>query len=177
MWRILRAFAALLIAVLLASCSTAGLESYAENKPVLDPAEFFNGELKAYGVVKKRNGDVIRYFTADILASWRGNTGTLDETFYFDDGEIQKRVWTLKGDGAGSYLASANDVVGEHPMAFSGNALFMNYVLRLAYRDSTIDVKVDDKMFLVDERRIINESVFYKWGFRVASVQLVIEKI
>jgi hypothetical protein len=31
-------------------------------------------------------------------------------------------------------------------------------------------------MFLVNDSRIINESIFTKWGFRVATVQLVIEK-
>ena len=41
----------------------------------------------------------------------------------------------------------------------------------------TLDVTVDDRMFLVTENRIINESIFSKFGIQVASVQLVIEKI
>jgi len=62
------------------------------------------------------------------------------------------------------------------PMFVAGNALFMKYVLQLAYNGGSLDVTVDDRMFLVTENRIINESIFSKFGIQVASVQLVIEK-
>lgn len=161
---------------LLMSCSHQGINSYKHNKPALNIKRFFNGALKAHGVVKNRQGDVIRYFSADIKASWKGNTGTLDETFLFNDGEQQQRIWTLKENAEGTIIATANDVIGEHPMSIAGNALFMQYILRIDYKGKPLDLSVDDRMFLVTDTRIINESILSKWGFRVGSVQLVIEK-
>lgn len=161
---------------LLAACSSKSVNDYSDWQPKLVPETFFQGELTAHGVVKNRQGDVTRHFSANIDASWENGVGTLDEQFTFNDGELQNRVWTLTAKGEGKYVAQANDVIGEHAMQVSGNALFMKYVLRLPYNGKTLDVTVDDKMFLVSEKRIINESVFYKWGFEVASVQLVIEK-
>jgi hypothetical protein len=62
-------------------------------------------------------------------------------------------------------------------MTAKGNALFMKYVLRIELdSSSTLDVKVDDKMFLVSESHIINESKMSKWGIDVGSVQLSIIK-
>ncbi len=165
---------------LLSSCSSAPIEDYSQNKPKISITEFFSGKLSAKGVVKNRGGDVNRYFTATINASWTTKNniliGTLDEVFYFNDGEEQKRIWTLEQQTDGSFLASANDVVGSHPMFSSGNALFLDYVLTITYNDKPMDIKVEDRMYLVDETTIINESIFYKWGFRVGSVQLTILK-
>lgn len=165
------------LCLFLVSCSSANIEQYAANKPQLVLEEFFNGALVAHGIVRNRGGDVIRHFSADINAVVKDGVITLDEHFVFNDGEKQQRIWVLTPQADGSYMAKANDVIGEHPMQILGNALFMRYVLDLPYKDGTLSVSVDDKMFLVAKDRILNESVFYKWGFKVASVQLVIEKL
>lgn len=169
-------FLSIFLVVLLTACSSANIDQYAENQPQLILEEFFNGKLIAHGVLRNRGGDVIRHFSATINASWQNGIGRLDEHFVFSDGEKQQRIWTLTKQVDGTYLAKANDVIGEHPMSIAGNTLFMRYVLDLPYKDGTLAVSVDDKMFLVTEDRILNESVFYKWGFKVASVQLTIEK-
>jgi hypothetical protein len=161
----------------LSACSHSDINDYTDREPKLNVVDFFDGKLTAYGVVKDRWGKVIRYFTADIEASWSNGVGTLDESFVFDDGEHQKRIWTLTPDKNYGYIASANDVIGEWPMTAKGNALFMKYVLRIELdSSSTLDVKVDDKMFLVSESHIINESKMSKWGIDVGSVQLSIIK-
>jgi hypothetical protein len=167
----------LLMTLFTAACSSQKVSDYKDNSPKLVVSEFFNGKLKAHGVVKNRSGEVIRHFSADIDASWQDGIGTLDEDFVFNDGEEQKRIWTLTPNKSGEYIATANDVVGKHKMQVAGNALFMDYILTIAYKGSDMNISVDDKMFLVTPQRIINESVFYKFGFKVGSVQLVIEKI
>lgn len=160
----------------LSSCSTS-ITRYQNNLPTLDVEQFFDGQLSAHGVVKNRGGEVIRFFNASILATTQDNgTILLDENFVFNDGEKQQRQWYLKPTDSNQYLASANDVVGEHIMQVAGNALFMKYVLTINVKGSTLNVNVDDKMFLVNSNTIINESVLYKFGFKVGSVQLVIVK-
>lgn len=142
----------------------------------MDIREFFDGNLTAHGIVKNRSGKVIRYFNADIIASWIDGVGKLDETFVFDDGEEQKRTWIIRPDGSGSFSATANDVIGVSKMNVSGNSLFMQYVLRIPYDDDILDLKIDDRMYRVSDRVVINESTMRKWGFEVGKIILVIEK-
>ena len=163
--------------IALAACSSISVDDYADNKPRLVAEEFFNGKLAAHGIVKNRGGKVIRYFSATIDASWTDGVGTLDEQFVFDDGEQQTRIWKLKPMGDGSYVATAGDVIGEGSMKVAGNSVFLDYVLRIPYGDSTIDLHIDDRMYLVTERILLNESIMTKFGFEVGEITLVIEKI
>lgn len=165
-----------IVALLLSACGNVQVKDYAGYSPAFDAEEFFNGKLLAHGVVKNRKGLVIRYFSAEIDASWEAGVGTLDERFLFDDGEEQTRVWTLKPDGENRYQATAGDVVGPGTAETAGNSLFLDYVLRIAYKDSTIDLRIDDRMYRVSDTVVINESVMTKFGFRVGSILLVIEK-
>ncbi len=162
--------------VLLAGCAGPSLEDYRDRSPELVPEQFFQGELSARGVVKDISGEVIRTFDADITASWDENgTGTLDEVFRFDDGEVQTRVWTLTPEGEG-YHATAGDVVEPGTMRWSGNAIHMDYVLSIARDSGTIDVRMDDWMYLVTPDTLINETTMSKWGVDVGEVVLVIQK-
>lgn len=163
---------------LLSGCSGPALPDYEERGPKLVPEVFFTGELTARGVVKDRSGEVIRTFDADISASWdTAGVGTLDEEFRFDDGEVQARVWTLTpSDDGNSYHANAGDVTEPGTMRWSGNAIHMNYVLRVAYGDGTLDVRMDDWMYLVTPDTLINQTTMSKWGFDVGEIVLVIQK-
>ena len=166
----------LLSLALISACASVSVEDYANNQPRMDVREFFDGNLSAHGIVKNRSGEVIRYFNASIIASWEDGIGKLDETFYFDDGEEQKRVWILKPDDSGKLIGTANDVIGTAEMEVSGNSVFMQYVLRIPYDDDTLDLKIDDRMYRVSDRVVINESTMSKWGFEVGQIILVIEK-
>lgn len=161
---------------LITSCSSVPVSEYADNKPVMVVEEFFNGSLRAHGIVKDRGGKVIRYFNASIKADWVDGVGTLDEVFRFDDGEEQRRIWKLVRGDDGNYVGTANDVVGSSTLEVAGNSLFLDYVLRIPYGDGTLDLNIDDRMYLVSERVLINESVMTKWGFNVGQITLVIEK-
>ena len=174
---LIRYFLIGLFVIALGACSSVSVEDYAANKPQLVAEEFFNGELLAHGIVKDRGGKVIRYFEASIDASWSDGIGTLDERFEFDDGEQQTRVWTLKPSGDNTYQASAGDVIGTGEMTVAGNSVFLDYVLRVPYDGDTIDLRIDDRMYLVSDRVLLNESIMTKWGFEVGSLMLVIEKL
>lgn len=159
------------------SCSSVPVEQYSDNRPKLIMEEFFRGQLKAHGIVKNRSGEVIRYFNADICGRWTAEgKGTLEELFIFNDGEHQTRTWVLDPAGTDRYKAQANNVVGTSTAVVSGNALFMNYVLKVPYRKWVLDIGVRDRMYLVNPDTIINESTLRKWGFEVGSVTLTIRK-
>jgi hypothetical protein len=167
----------ILIVGILSACSSISVTDYADNSPKLVIQEFFNGTLRAHGIVKDRSGKVIRYFDASIDASWKDDVGKLHENFVFDDGEEQQRIWTIVKDEAGKYIGTANDVIGSSQLKVSGNSLFLNYILRVPYEDGTLDLNIDDRMYLVSENVLINESVMTKWGFQVGEIVLMIEKV
>ncbi len=164
------------VCLALAACSSVSIDDYAGNKPILKLEEFFDGKLVAHGILKDRGGKVTRYFVADIDAWWEDGVGTLDERFVFDDGERQTRVWKLTPQGDNKYSGTAGDVVGEATLQVAGNSLFLDYVLRIPYGGDTIDLRIDDRMYLVSDNVLLNESILTKWGFEVGELVLVIEK-
>ena len=169
--------ATLVLTVFVTACSGVQVTDYAGNEPNFDPETFFNGTLEAHGVVKNRGGKVIRYFTADIKAYWKEGVGTLEEDFVFDDGETDRRVWTLTPAGQNRYIGTAGDVVGEGEITVAGNSMFLEYVLRIPYGDGTLDLTIDDRMYLVHPDVLINESKMKKFGFDVGEILLVIRRL
>lgn len=169
--------------IFLAACSTP-ISTYQHTKPELIIEQFFNGQLTAHGVVKNFKGEVIRHFNADIAAHWVDRVGTLDEDFVFDNGEKQKRIWTIRPIHTDTqspgekkqYIGTAGDVIGESLIEVSGNAMFLNYVLQIPYKDGTMNIKIDDRMYLVNPTTIINESKLYKFGLPVGNITLTIIK-
>ena len=170
-------FVGLLMAMILTACSQVKVTDYRQYSPTLELERFFNGRLSAHGVVKNRSGKVIRMFNADIAASWEDGVGTLDENFIFDNGEKQRRIWTLTPAENGQYRATAGDVSGVGQLELAGNSLFLKYVLQVPYKGDVIDVTVDDRMYLVNDNTLINESKMVKFGFKVGEVLLVITKL
>jgi len=169
-------FVSLGAVLLVSGCSSVNVKDYAGRTPVMQPESFFSGDLTAHGIVKNRSGEVIRYFNADIKAYWEGNVGTLEEDFVFDDGEIQRRVWTLVRQVDGSYIGTAGDVIDEGIAEIAGNSMFLKYVLQVPYGDGSINLSIDDRMYLVEPDILINESVMRKFGLRVGEIVLVIKK-
>ena len=164
------------LATLLFGCSTASVDDHAAQAPAFAPENFFSGSLSAHGVVKDFSGSVIRHFQADIIGCWENGVGTLDEDFVFDDGEEQTRIWTLTPDGDQTYIGTAGDVVGNGQARWAGNAMYLDYTLRIELDDGPIDVRIDDRMYRVSENVVINESKMRKFGFGVGEILLTIIK-
>lgn len=158
----------------LTGCGITSVDDYQAREPAFAPEDFFNGALTAHGVVKNFSGTAIRHFSADIVGCWSDGVGTLDEDFVFDDGEQQTRIWTLTPKGDQAYIGTAGDVVGEGLARWQGNAMFLDYTLRIELEDGPIDVKIDDRMYRVSDNVVINESKMRKFGFGVGEILLTI---
>ena len=176
MVRTLNIFFILIFIMLLTACSTIQVSDYRDRSPQMVPEHFFDGDLTAHGIVKNRSGKVIRTFTANIKAYWVGDEGTLEEDFVFDDGEKQRRVWKLVRQHDGNYIGTAGDVIGPGEAEVAGNSMFLDYILAVPYKDDTINLSIDDRMYLIEPNIMINESVMSKFGFRVGEIVLVIQK-
>ena len=170
--RALLAAVALPAAAALPGCASIDPGDYADEKPTLDLKRYFDGRIDGWGMFQDRGGKVLRRFTVVIDASWRGNTGTLDEAFVWSDGERQRRVWTLTQEGEGRYSGTAADVVGKAQGTARGNALHWTYTMALPVDGRTWHVDFDDWMFLVDERVLLNRATMSKFGVRLGEVTL-----
>ena len=157
---------------LVAGCSSPQPEQYASQLPKLDVEQYFNGTLDAHGMFQDRSGDVVKRFVVVMRCTWQGDTGTLDEDFTYADGTKQKRVWTLKKTGAGRFTATAADVIGSAEGIVSGNALRWKYVLALPVDGKVVNVDMEDWMFLIDEKVMLNRTAMSKYGVNLGNVTL-----
>ena len=170
-------FLLVLASLAITACGAIDVNDYSATQPRLELSEFFTGELRAYGMLQDRSGRMTRRFTATLHGSWQGENGTLEETFTFDDGEQQDRTWQLVHEGGGRYRGTAGDVIGTAYGSTSGSVFHWEYTLDVPWRDSTIAVRLDDWLYLVDERHLINRTTLTKFGFKVGELTLVIEKL
>jgi hypothetical protein len=90
--KIFKPLLALCCAFLIAGCGTVEPSRYADQKPTLDLQQYFNGTLDAQGMFQDRSGEVIKRFSVVMVGSWKGDVGTLDESFTYSDGTKEKRI-------------------------------------------------------------------------------------
>ncbi len=172
----LRRWMVLVMALLLAGCGTVPVETYRNEKPVLDLKTYFNGTVDAWGLFQDRSGKVVKRFTVRIDAKWQGDTGVLDEHFEYSDGSKSRRVWTITKTGDNRYRGTADDVVGEAIGEVSGNALRWRYVLKLDVDGRTWEVDFDDWMYQMDDQVMLNRSAMSKFGIYLGEVTLAFRK-
>ena len=171
----LRLFSALaaLVATLLTACASAPVPAdYAAEKPALDLASYFKGDLVGHGLFTDRSGKVQRRFTVVMKGTWTGDDGVLDEDFTYSDGKKERRVWRLKKLPGGRYTGMADDVVGTAQGHVAGNALQWKYTLRLPVDDKVYEVQFDDWMYLMDDRVMLNQAQMSKFGIHLGEVTL-----
>jgi hypothetical protein len=169
--------AAVLPAILLLNgCETMKLDDFKDRSPKLDLYDYFSGSSRAWGLFEDRFGNVRRQFTVDIEGRVENGTLVLEEDFLYDDGERDRRVWTITRDGDDGYVGRAADVVGEARGRVAGNALNWAYEMDLPVGGSTWRVVFDDWMFLQPDGVLINRAKVKKLGLEIGSVTLFFKK-
>jgi hypothetical protein len=174
--RLLLGSAALAATWTLGGCASHSIDTYANEKPVLDLRRYFNGVLDAYGVFTDRSGEVVKRFTVVMRCSWQGEEGVLDEDFTYSDGTTEKRVWRLTHLGDGRYTGTAGDVVGTAVGQTRGNAFQWNYTLALPVDGKVYEVQFDDWMYLMTDNVMLNKATMKKFGVKLGEVTLSFTK-
>lgn len=169
---LLAAAAAAPSTLLLSGCAAQQIETYAQDKPLLDLAQYFNGTLDAYGVFTDRSGTVVKRFTVVMVCTWNGDDGVLDEDFRYSDGSTQKRIWRLRKLGEGRFSGRADDVVGEARGETRGNTFHWTYTLNLPVDGRVFEVQFDDWMYLMTDKVMLNKAAMSKFGVRLGEVTL-----
>jgi hypothetical protein len=145
-------------------------EDYKDTKPVLKIEEYFLGNVKAWGVLQGRSGEVKRNFTADMVGSFEEDNFILNENFNWNDGEIQQRRWIIKKIDDHNYEGTAPDVDGKAKGKSYGSAFKFEYNLIIPFKNKKIKVRFDDWIYKQDERVAINRAIITKFGFKVGDL-------
>ena len=160
----------------LSACASQSLEGYAQERPVLDLARYFNGVVDAHGIFQDRSGQIVKRVTVVMDCSRKGNEGVLDEAFTYSDGTTQRRIWRLTKHADGHYTGTADDVVGTARGQTQGNAFRWGYTLALPVDGKVYHVDFDDWMYLIDERVMLNRATMSKFGVRLGEITLSFTK-
>ena len=158
--------------LLLGGCASQQIETYAQDKPLLDLTQYFNGTLDAYGVFTDRSGTVVKRFTVVMVCTWNDNEGVLDEDFRYSDGSTQKRIWRLRKLGDGRFSGRADDVVGMAAGEVKGNTFRWQYTMALPVDGTVWHVQFDDWMYLMTDKVMLNKAAMSKLGVRLGEVTL-----
>ncbi len=149
---------------------------FKDQTPRLIIENYLSGNVKAWGVLQNRSGKVTRQFKADLNGKWDGSQLILDEVFDWDDGEKQKRQWTIKKIDDHHYEGKASDVVGAAKGFSYGPAFKFEYVLLVPVKGKNIKISFDDWIFLQDDKVAINRATMTKFGFKVAELTVMFVK-
>lgn len=164
------------VVIMLSSCGGNSLSYYKGTTPQADIKEYFNGPIKAWGIVQDRSGRVTRRFDVTMVGSWDGDVGTLKENFDFYDGKKQERIWTIRKLTDGSYEGTAGDIIDKATGRAEGSAVRWNYVMDLPVDDTSYRISFDDWMWAMNDGVIINRSYLKKFGFTVSELTIFMQK-
>jgi len=156
--------------VLLNNCSEMKPEDYKDTKPVIKIEEYFQGKVKAWGMLLSRSGKVKRQFTANMKGEFDGENLILDEIFIWNDGEKQERKWNIRKIEDNIYEGTASDVVGIAKGVSFGSAFKFEYKLLIPYKNKKIKIRFDDWIFKQDDKTAINKAILTKFGFKVGEL-------
>ena len=149
---------------------------FKDQKPRLIIENYLSGNVKAWGMLQNRSGKVTRQFKADLNGKWDGSTLILNEQFNWNDGEKQKRQWTIKKIDEHHYEGKASDVVGTAKGFSYGPVFKFEYVLMIPIKGKNIKITFDDWIFMQDESIAINRATMTKFGFKVAELTVFFVK-
>lgn len=164
------------VMVMLTGCSQK-IEQYQKGEPRADIQAYFNGKIKAWGLIQNWKGEVITKFDVDMVGSWQGDEGTLEEDFRYYNGDTQQRTWKIKKLADNAYEGTASDIIDKATGEQSGDAIRWNYQMDLPVDGRVFRITFDDWMYQMNDGIMINRSYLKKFGITVAELTLFMQKI
>ena len=162
---------------MLNGCAAPKVEQYEEMQPTMRIEEYFNGPIKAWGLVENWRGKIVSRFEVDMVGTWDGNVGTLEEEFvYYDEDKKDHRTWTIRKLADNRYQGAAGDIIGIAEGKVSGSAATWKYVMELPVNDTVYELHFDDRMWLMNDGVLINRTYMKKFGITVAELTIFMQK-
>ena len=152
-------------------------EDFADREPHFILEDYFEGHTKAWGFFQDLFGEIRREFVVDITGERNGNTVVLTEDFVYADGEIERRVWTLRRLGDRRYEGVADGVVGKARGRACGNAFNWSYVFQLKIGGRRVKVRFNDWMLLQPGGVMINRATVRKFGILLGQAFIFFQRL
>ncbi|WP_170571275.1 DUF3833 domain-containing protein [Ruegeria atlantica] len=143
---------------------------YTGTGPAFNIKEKLNGEILSEGLIYGPNGKMSNSFVAHMVGEWEGNTGTLAEYFTYSNGKQMTRKWYLTLGTGNTFIATADDIVGEGKGTISGSTVKLTYRIILPEDAGGHTLDVTDWMYLAENGVIMNRSEMRKFGIKVAEL-------
>lgn len=160
------------------------VHSYEDVSPRFDLADFFVGDVKAWGIVQDFDGKMIQRFTVDIKGSIDDQQRiTLDEVFHYEHGDgVKTRQWVLtpiydaETNEITGYTGDAGDINGQADGKIIGNAFYFRYQMQLPVDDNVYTVGLDDFIWTFNDGSLMNRSYIKKFSIVFAEVTIFMQK-
>jgi hypothetical protein len=158
----------LMLAALLAlsACGKPMLvDDFKATRPPFDAIAFWTGHHRSWGVIENRAGAPTDTVVTDCVGTPEGPDGLhMVQTLTLGDGTVQHRDWHLRRTGPNSFVATANDMVGEADGQSAGRVFHWSWVLATKPGSSIRNVTMDQWMYLMDGGVMMNRTTIRKLG-------------
>jgi hypothetical protein len=152
------------------------LQHYQDGEPRVDIKSYFNGRIKAWGIVQDWRGRVVTRFDVTMHGTWKGDEGILQEHFEYYDGRTQERTWHLSKLADGRYLGKADDIIGNASGLSKGYAIRWQYYMNVPVSGKFYCLFFEDWMWHLHDGILVNRSYLKKFGITVAELTLFMQK-
>lgn len=164
------------ICLFLPGCKDTRIEKHKDKKPTIDMQSFFQGTVKGHGSFFDWRGRQTKGFTITMIGDFKNNQGPLKEHFIFADGSKLDREWHVIFHEDKTYSATAPDIIGTGKGSQMGNAAYTDYVINIPYKNSSINLHMDDWCYQIDNNTVLNKAAMKKFGIKVAEMIVLLKK-
>ena len=140
------------------------------------PEKFFTGTLSCSGMFVDRFGKVRRRFIADVFCEPRDHGFALHESFIFDDGETETRIWEITKHENGRYTGHCDDLSGAATGTLDGPALKWRYQFFLNLGTRKLKVDFDDLMVQQSQNVVLNRAKVRKFGILLGELFITFQR-
>lgn len=133
-----------------------------ESAPKIDIKKFFNGDIEGFAITQDSAGKIIGTVQVKMSGKWDENKGEIKQNFIYDGAIKDSRVWLITMNSDGTFDAIGHDIAAPAEGKQIRNAARMIYTLNLLDQGVKQPVKFEDKMYLVDEKSMIEISSYSK---------------
>ncbi len=164
----------LALVLMLAACAPAS--SPTAPRQALEIERFFDGSLTGQGRFRDVFGHERQRFDMELAGAREGDTLSLAETFRYDDGLVQRRVWRMTRTGPDSWRGTAEGVVGTAVGTMRDGRFNWRYTADQPTGDGVRRLAFDLWLEQVDERHVVNRGYVSRLGLPVGVVEIDFER-
>ena len=133
-----------------------------QTAPKIDIKKFFNGDVEGFAITQDSAGKIIGTTQVKISGKWDENKGEIKQNFIYEGATKDSRIWLITVNADGTFDAIGHDFLAPAQGKQIGNAAQILYTLNLMDQGSKKPVIFEDKMYLVDEKSMIEISSYKK---------------